>query len=419
MQRNRVALAAAVCLAAVSGVAWVLWLAQDSEAPPPVAQEQLAPAAAPPTPPPLARSTVELGRGDTLVGALKRAGLDLPQANALAAALRAAGADLRRLRPGDALAIAREADGRWVEASLPVSPWLRFEARAGESGWTVTRQETAPELRVEVRRGEVVNSLWDAVESGAISAQLLLDLVQIFESEFDFGADTQKGDRFQLLVEACYADGRYVDHGRILAAQYLPADDRRALTGVGYAVGGKFAHYDLEGRSLRKTFLRSPLEFTRISSGYTHRRPHPVLGGVRPHLAIDYAAPTGTPVWAVADGTVEFTGYKGGNGIQVTLRHRAGYVTYYNHLSRIGKGVRRGAGVKQKQVIGYVGSTGLSTGPHLDYRVSKNGTFVNPLQEKFLPGEPIPRAEQARFKAQAEQWLAQLNAPTAVAQAAR
>jgi murein DD-endopeptidase MepM/ murein hydrolase activator NlpD len=124
-------------------------------------------------------------------------------------------------------------------------------------------------------------------------------------------------------------------------------------------------------------------------------------------------------VWAVADGTVEFAGYKGGNGIQVMLRHRAGYVTYYNHLSRIGKGVRRGAGVKQKQVIGYVGSTGLSTGPHLDYRVSKNGTFVNPLQEKFLPGEPIPRAEQARFKAQAEQWLAQLNAPTAVAQAAR
>jgi len=144
-------------------------------------------------------------------------------------------------------------------------------------------------------------------------------------------------------------------------------------------------------------FLRSPLEFTRISSGFTHRRPHPILGGVRPHLAIDYAAPTGTPVWAVADGVVMFAGRKGGNGIQVRLRHRGGYETYYNHLSRIAPKVRRGARVSQKQVIGRVGSTGLATGPHLDYRVSQNGTFVNPLNEKFIPGEPIAKSKRDEF----------------------
>jgi len=169
------------------------------------------------------------------------------------------------------------------------------------------------------------------------------------------------------------------------------------LTGIGFENPENFVYYDAEGRSLKKTFLRSPLQFTRISSGFTYRRPHPILGGVRPHLAIDYAAPTGTPVWAVAHGIVQFAGRKGGNGIQVLLRHRSGYKTYYNHLARIARGVQRGARVSQKQIIGYVGSTGLSTGPHLDYRVSRNGKFLNPLSETFLPGEPIADAQRAKF----------------------
>jgi murein DD-endopeptidase MepM/ murein hydrolase activator NlpD len=234
----------------------------------------------------------------------------------------------------------------------------------------------------------------------------MLDLVQIFESSFDFTADTRAGDRFRLLVEARYANGTFVEEGRILAAQYVAGAE--TLAGVAFEVDGRTAYYDPDGRSMKKMFLRSPLQFTRISSGYTYRRPHPVLGGVRPHLAIDYAAPTGTPVWAVADGTVEFAGHKGGNGIQVLLRHRAGYKTYYNHLSRVAKGVRPGARVSQKQVIGYVGSTGLSTGPHLDYRVSVNGRFVNPLQEKFLPGEPIPADQRTAFAVHARALLDQL-----------
>jgi len=241
-----------------------------------------------------------------------------------------------------------------------------------------------------------------------VTETFAVDLVGIFESDFDFASDTQPGDRFELLIESRYSGGKFVEFGRILGARYRAAD--KDLVGVGFEVDGRMNYYSPEGESLKKTFLRSPLQFTRISSRFTHRRPHPVLGGVRPHLAIDYAAPTGTPVWAVADATVEFAGRKGGNGIQVLLRHRGGYKTYYNHLSRVARGVRPGARVRQKSVIGYVGSTGLSTGPHLDYRVSVNGRFVNPLSERFLPGDPVPKARRAEFVAHARQTIAQLDA---------
>jgi murein DD-endopeptidase MepM/ murein hydrolase activator NlpD len=221
-------------------------------------------------------------------------------------------------------------------------------------------------------------------------------LVEIFSSDFDFTADTRPGDRFRLLVEKRYAGDEFIDYGQVLVAQYL--SDGKVLTGVSFEpAGGRSGYYDLGGRSLKKTFLKSPLEFTRVTSGFTYARPHPILGGVRPHLAVDYAAPVGTPVRAVADGSVLVAGWNGGNGIQVHLRHRAGYETVYNHLSRLAPGVRTGGKVTQRQVIGYVGSTGLSTGPHLDFRVAKDGRFVNPLGEKFIPGQPLDGAERNRF----------------------
>jgi murein DD-endopeptidase MepM/ murein hydrolase activator NlpD len=343
----------------------------------------------------LQTEAVEIRKHDTIVAALHRHDVPSAMAHAFAKALNDAGANLRQIRPGDRLVLTRDTSGRFVQLDYPVNAWIRFQV-SGEGGeWSAVRNEVEPDVRVEVRHGEVRQSLWDAVESGALDPSALFQLVSIFESEFDFTADTQPGDRFRVLVEARYAHGVLVDYGRILAAQYLSED--QTLTGVGFEENGRFNYFDVEGRSLRKMFLRSPLEFSRISSGFTYRRPHPVLGGVRPHLAIDYAAPTGTPVWAVADGVVLFAGRKGGNGIQVLLRHRGGYETYYNHLSSVAPGVRRGVRVSQKQLIGRVGSTGLSTGPHLDYRVSHNGKFVNPLNEKFFPGEPIAKAQRQEF----------------------
>jgi len=170
---------------------------------------------------------------------------------------------------------------------------------------------------------------------------------------------------------------------------------------------GKLHYFDAAGRSVRKMFLRAPLDFTRITSRYSQARRHPILGGVRPHLAVDYAAPPGTPVRAVADGVVEAAGRDGGNGLTITLRHARSYKTMYNHLSKVA--VRRGQHVRQRQVIGRVGSTGLSTGPHLDYRVMRRGRFVDPLAERFIPGAPVPGSRLAAFRQHRDALLKRLE----------
>jgi murein DD-endopeptidase MepM/ murein hydrolase activator NlpD len=379
-------------------------------APPIVAAPPVAPATEPsPAAEPAVRTeTVTLRQGDTLLRALGRLGINRRASADLADALRASGADLRRMRAQDELAITWTLDGEPISVRWEPSPWLGFVAVATDAGWEIRRSETRPDVRVEAVGGEVKRSLFEAVEALGESPQLVLELVEIFSSDFDFTADTRSGDRFRLLVEKRYAGDQFVDYGQVLVAQYL--SDGRALTGVGFEpAGGRLAYYDLDGRSLKKSFLKSPLEFTRITSGFTYARPHPILGGMRPHLAVDYAAPPGTPVRAVADGTVVGSGWNGGNGIQVHLRHHAGYETVYNHLSRLGPGVRAGGRVSQRQVIGYVGSTGLSTGPHLDYRVAKNGRFVNPLDEKFIPGQPLAGAEHGRFLREARELVRRLE----------
>src|SRR6266550_2452075 len=241
------------------------------------------------------------------------------------------------IKPGDSLVAALTREGRdalavtWNFRHEPIvvryapSSWVRFIASARPGSWEVTRAETEPRVRVEAVSGEVTRSLFEAIEAAGESPQLVLAMVDIFSSDFDFTADTRRGDRFRLLVEKRYAGDSFVNYGRILAAQYLSGG--QTLAGVGFARAGdtRWAFYDREGRSLRKSFLKSPLEFSRITSGFTYARPHPILGGVRPHLAIDYAAPTGTPVRAVADGVVTAAGVDGGNGISVTLRHRSGF----------------------------------------------------------------------------------------------
>jgi murein DD-endopeptidase MepM/ murein hydrolase activator NlpD len=406
---RRLPLVLSVVLVSSALAAWFFHEnSRTPEPPPPPAPAVATEPATAPASLPRELETVQVQPHETLMALLRRVGLDAPGAYALVERLRSAGVKPRAIRARDPIEIERDAAGALVAVTYAPSAWQRFEARFADGAWLAERIDVEPEVRIETREGLVENSLWDAVDSGTVDAQTILDLVGIFESDFDFASDAQPGDRFQLLVESRYSGGKFVEIGRILAARYRTAEED--LVGVGFELDGRMNYYSPKGESLKKTFLRSPLQFTRISSGFTHRRPHPVLGGVRPHLAIDYAAPTGTPVWAVADATVEFAGRKGGNGIQVVLRHRGGYKTYYNHLSRVARGIRSGARVRQKSVIGYVGSTGLSTGPHLDYRVSVSGRFVNPLSEKFLPGDPVPAARRAAFVVHARQLIAQLDA---------
>jgi murein DD-endopeptidase MepM/ murein hydrolase activator NlpD len=407
MSRTRLALAVVGALAVLGagGLTW-WWRGAGPSQPEPPAAVVEEPAT---TAPRQRMQTVQLRRGDTLVKALVRAGMEIKVAHDVATALARSGLDLKRLRPRDAIEIAWSPADTPTAVTVQPSPWLGYAAVADEEGWTVKRLETAPDVRVVTVQGKVESSLFEAIDQIGESAPLVLAVVNIFEWDFDFTADTRTGDRFRLLVEKRYAGDTFVNYGRVLTAQY--ASDKKVLTGIGWTPAqDRFAFYDLDGRSLRKSFLKSPLEFTRITSGFTWRRPHPILGGVRPHLAIDYGAPVGTPVRAVADGVVLRAGWNGGNGIQVHLRHRAGYETMYNHLSRVASRVKRGARVSQRQVIGYVGSTGLSTGPHLDYRVSKQGRFVNPLSEKFIPGDPIPAAERGEFRRHARDLTERLEA---------
>jgi murein DD-endopeptidase MepM/ murein hydrolase activator NlpD len=348
-----------------------------------------------------------LGKGRTLQDALQDNGLGSAQAVEVIRALRPH-LDFRRLRPTDALEFQHDARGavsRVVYRQSPVDAW---EALRADDEWRAGRLHVPVEHRLVLVAGTVEGSLFESIESLGEPAQVVIDFADVFAYEFDFASDSQPGDRFRMLVEKVYTEDRFVRNGRILLAEYESGGRRH--TGIYFRDGEAGGYYSPEAESLRRAFLRSPLEFTRITSGYTRARRHPILGGVRPHLAVDYAAPAGTPVWAVADGVVEFAGYSGGNGNTVVLRHRAGIKTMYNHLSRFAKGVRKGVAVEQRRVIGYVGSTGLSTGPHLDYRVMRDGVFINPLKHAFIPGRPVSPASRAAFAQHRDALMEELRA---------
>jgi murein DD-endopeptidase MepM/ murein hydrolase activator NlpD len=191
-------------------------------------------------------------------------------------------------------------------------------------------------------------------------------------------------------------DGEFKKYGNILSAEFV--NNNQTYRAYGFEQNDKADYYDSEGNSLRKTFLKAPLNFRRISSGFSNRRFHPILKVYRPHHGVDYAAPSGTAVSAVGDGKVIFSGYKGQNGNSVIIKHLNGYMTYYGHLSKVRKGIRKGAKVQQGQIIGYVGATGLASGPHLDYRIKVNNRFINPLAMQLPRGKPIPRKLYTQFK---------------------
>jgi murein DD-endopeptidase MepM/ murein hydrolase activator NlpD len=251
-------------------------------------------------------------------------------------------------------------------------------------------------------------SLVAAINASGEDVTLAIALADVFGGDIDFNNDLQPGDRFELVFEKRLSEGQLAGYGPILAAEFH--NDGRFLTAIRFQVPGHPAgYYDGQGRSLKRFFLRSPLKFEpRISSGFSMRRLHPVLGTFRAHPAVDYVAPTGAPVVAVAGGTVTRAGWSGGGGNSVVVRHDNGYESSYLHLSAFGPGIRAGAHVQQGQLVGKVGCTGLCTGSHLDYRLKRHGAWVNPLAEhkKMPPGEPVPAAALAAFEAARDAALA-------------
>ena len=281
---------------------------------------------------------------------------------------------------------------------------FRFEAALVD--YEKEREEVA--MRGTIDREN--NSLTAAVDAGGGSIGLAMSMAEVFAGEIDFNTELQPGDHFELLYERFVRDEVHVTYGDVLAATFH--NDGRELSAYRYEVPGEDpGYFDAEGRSLKRQFLKSPLPFEpRITSRFSYRRLHPILGTRRAHLGVDYGAPTGTRVQAVARGTVEFAARSGGSGNMVQLRHTNGYQTYYLHLSRFAKGIRPGVRVMQGQTIGFVGSTGLSTGPHLDYRIRKNGMFVNPLVEirNTPPGDPVPEDQMPAFQALRDRRQAEL-----------
>jgi murein DD-endopeptidase MepM/ murein hydrolase activator NlpD len=402
MKRAHCLLSAAVLLAL-----GVVGLAVPTREPAPPAITE-APAPAPAAPPEAAPPVeITLKRGETLETALRRAGLERAEAAAVVAGLRGQ-VNMRRLAPGERLSVKPAAPAASPEITWTRSPAERYEIRSTDGRWTVAAVRPDVETRVAAIAGEVRDSLFASVERLGETAGLTARLVSLFEWDFDFAADSLPGDRFRFLVEKRYVGDELLGYGDILVAQYASAG-RPVLTSVAFEeAGGRADYFDASGRSVKKMFLRAPLDFTRVTSGFSHARHHPILGGLRPHLAVDYGAPVGTPVRAVADGVVTMAGWDGGFGLSISLRHARGYETMYNHLSRLD--VKRGERVRQRQIIGRVGTTGLSTGPHLDYRVRKAGVFVNPLGEKFIPGAPVPAHRRGAFTVHVKALLERLDA---------
>jgi murein DD-endopeptidase MepM/ murein hydrolase activator NlpD len=334
--------------------------------------------------------------GDVLPALLGRAGLSPRTIGLVVPAMRAAGFNLRALRPGDSLfVLSRDS----VPCRLLYRQSYEYVYRADfDSGACRVSMLLRSYRRVpDVIRGAIKSSLYQSIIDLGENVALVADYTDVFGWEVDFFSETQPGDSFVILFERKFAGDRPAGYGSILAARY--SGRVGSFRGCLFTDGDNHTdYYNDEGQSLRKTFLKSPLRFSRISSRFG-RRFHPIRRVIRPHFGVDYVAPTGTPVECVADGRVVSAGWSGGYGRLVKVGHANGYTTFYGHLSGFGKGIRPGAPVTQGQVIGYVGSTGLSTGPHLHYEAHKFGSATNPLKLNPPRASPVKLVYADQFGA--------------------
>ncbi len=316
--------------------------------------------------------------------------------------------DERKVRSGQAYAVFYSKD------SIPQAKYFIYEESPRgylvfdlNGDYSVNRVEYPVEWRTKTAKGKVSTSLWFAMDEIGASPMLAVTLSNIFGWTIDFFG-LKKDDEFRVIYEQEYVNGRKLDSFYVKAASFKQGDS--TYYAIPFIQDGEELYYNVDGNSLKGAFLKAPLDFYRITSRFTNSRFHPVLKRYRAHHGIDYAAPVGTPVYAVADGVVIAKAYQAsGAGYYIKIRHSNKYETTYMHLSRFAKDIKKGSKVKQKQVIGYVGSTGLSTGPHLDFRVHLNGKPINPLSIKSPPDKPISNDNREAFYALCDSLVQQLN----------
>jgi len=318
----------------------------------------------------------EIKPGDTFYGILAKFEITGNWTREILNTLKPLG--LPPLFPGDSLIVKKSENGKIEELELLSRSQFRFQVNCSDSSIEAKKKPVEMTSYKCMVNGVLESSLSEDLYKYGISDVITWKFADIFAWDINFFLDPRKGDTFQIIFEQKYADGKFIGYGEILAARYV--NNGREFLAFGVPdKDGKLHYYDKNGKAVQKQFLKAPLKYSRISSNFSHNRKHPILGIVRPHLGIDYAAPVGTPVSAAADGRVSFSGWKGGYGKMVILTHGGAYETYYGHLNSILPKIQTGAFVRQGDQIGTVGSTGLSTGPHLDYRMKRHGKFVNPL----------------------------------------
>ena len=333
-------------------------------------------------------------RGETFFDIFKNYQLDISELFEL----REASADIHRLRdlrPGQPYKIFLDERDRINELTYLIDDENVLTITSTGSGFSAEKASIEYEKRLIHLSGTINDNLISSVGEGKENLMLALTVSDIFGWDIDFTTDLRKGDTFKVIVEGLYLDGQFKKYGEVVCAGFINiGQDYNAYR---FEHDGITGYYDDEGGSLKRSFLKSPLSFRRISSSFSRNRFHPVLKTYRPHHGVDYAAPAGTPVLATGDGVVRFAGYKGQYGKLVIVRHPNGYKTYYGHLSGISSGITKGKKVKQGEIIGNVGATGVATGPHLHYEMHIGNRPVNPLTVRLPKGKAIPEKQQAEF----------------------
>lgn len=344
--------------------------------------------------------------GDTLSSLFKKAGFN---DGIMLAAIHGAGEaeKLQRLYPGETIRFATDSAGALAGIELQRSKLERLSITRGDDGFSGRKEVRKPDVRTRYVAGTIDGSLYLAARAAGMDDRLTMEMAGIYGWDIDFVYDVRKGDRFEVVYEDLYLDGEKLGSGRILSANFVNRGENNIA--VLYTdAQGEANYYSPTGESMRKAFLRTPVN-ARVSSPFNLQRRHPVLNVVRPHEGTDYAAPPGTPIKAVGDGRIKFAGWKGGYGRTVVLAHGNNITTLYAHMSKLGKGIKKGGRVKQGETIGYVGSSGMVTGPHLHYEFRVNGAPRNSRIVKLPGAKPIAKTELARFRQVTEQQMAHFN----------
>jgi murein DD-endopeptidase MepM/ murein hydrolase activator NlpD len=336
--------------------------------------------------------------GDTLDALLDRLGVEDRSASSFIRTDTQA-RTLAMLRPGRRIQASVTSDGKLISASALVTDnrddIKQLVIERSSEGFTARQEAVKLERRIEMRSGDIRSSLFAATDAAQVPDAVAMQIVDIFSSDIDFASDLRRGDRFQVIFETLWQAGEPVHSGRVLAVEFLNDGKRHQAIWFNEADAGQGGYFDSEGKALKKAFLKSPLQFSRVTSGFAMRA-HPISGMWKQHKGIDFAAPIGTPIRATGDGHVEFNGSHGGYGNMVVIQHSGSYSTAYAHMSHIASGIKRGTRVSQGDVIGYVGTSGWSTGPHLHYEFRVNDTARDPnsivvQQTQSLAGSALPQ----------------------------